>query len=140
MGFSEESTGQMKDSRNRRVVHISAVVVLYVAAYLSYRIVFDVSGLFPIYTPGWTGRHFFWLAAVSSTLPALFGWIRFPYITFAGFVLGNIAGELFGGFRSDIPPEYRHYGWLIAIIVFLFSCAVGAYIEHRFKLRAGPDK
>lgn len=85
----------MKPSIKMRAAHICAMVVLYIAAYLICRYIFDVRGIFPVYTPGWTGRHFLRFAAVVSTLPALFGWIKFPYITFAGFVLGNVAGELF---------------------------------------------
>jgi len=123
----------MQLSNKRRATHICLLAVLYVAAYLICRYIFDVTGVFPVYTPGWTGRHFLWFAAVVSTLSAFFGWVKFSYITFTGFVLGNIAGELFGGFRSDIPPEFLHYGWLICIIVFFLSCVVGAFIEHRYK-------
>ncbi|HHT66560.1 MAG: hypothetical protein ACOX25_06470 [Caldicoprobacterales bacterium] len=119
----------MKSSLQKRARHVYIIALLYLAAYLICRYIFDVRGVFPIYTPGWTGRHFLWVAAVISTLAAMFGWLKFPYVTFAGFVLGNAAGELFGGFQSDLPPQYLHYGWLICIIVFLLSCAVGAYIE-----------
>jgi hypothetical protein len=121
---------EMSSSTNSRAVHFGTIVFLYITTYLICRYIFDVNGIFPVYTPGWTGRHFLWFAALVSTLPVLFGWFRFPYITFAGFILGNVVGELFGGFRSDIPPQYLHYGWLICIVVLLLSCAVGAYIEH----------
>ena len=124
----------MKSSIKTRAMHICAIAVLYSVAYLISRYVFDVGGIFPVYTPGWTGRHFLWLAGVISTLPVLLGWIRFPYVTFAGFVLGNIAGELLGGFQSDVPPQYPHYGWFICIVVFLVSCVIGAYIEYRLKV------
>lgn len=123
-----------------RAVHIGILVILYITTYLICRYIFDVGGIFPIYTPGWTGRHFLWFAALISTLPVLFGWVRFPYITFAGFILGNAVGELFGGFQSDIPPQYLHYGWLICIVVFLLFSAVGAYIEHRLKNREQTNK
>lgn len=125
----------MKSSKKIRTVHICIILVLYVASYLICRYIFDVRGILPIYTPGWTGRNFLWFAAVISTLPTFFGWIKFPYITFAGFVSGNVTGELLGGFQSDIPPRYLHHGWLICIVVFLLSCAVGVFIEHRFKYR-----
>lgn len=119
----------------KRFVHSCAIIVLYFVTYIIFRTIFDVRGIYPVYTPGWTGRHFLWFAAVISALPALFGWAKFPYITFAGFILGNVAGELFGGFQSDIPPQYLHYGWLISIVVFFFSCAIGTYIEYRISYR-----
>jgi hypothetical protein len=125
----------MKSSVKKRFIDCCVIVVLYIVTYLIFRTIFDVRGLYPVYTPGWTGRHFLWFAAFISALPALFGWAKFPYVTFAGFIFGNIAGELFGGFKSDIPPQFSHYGWLISIVVFFLSCAFGIYIELRINDR-----
>lgn len=73
-------------------------------------------------------------------LPALFGKFRFSAIALAGYIAGLAAGELFGGFQSDIPPQFLHYGWLILILAFLLACAIGVTVERRIKQAAGsPD-
>ena len=117
------------------ITNISIILVFYIATYLIFRFVFDVRGIYPIYTPGWTGRHFLLYAAVTSIVPMLFGWLKFPYITFTGFLLGNLFGEVFGGFQSHLPPQFLHFGWLICIMVFLVSCIVGVFFELRLKKR-----
>ena len=121
----------MNNTTCKRLLHICILAVLYGAIYLICRHVFDVSGSYPVYTFGWSARHFIGLAAAISLIPACFGRIRFSYLTLAGYVIGNLAGELLGGFRSDIPPQYLHYGWLILIVTFLLSCIVGIFAERR---------
>ena len=113
----------------KKVISLFSIAVLYVVVFLICDNIFDVSGIFPIYTPGWTVRHFLWLAAAISAIPIFFGWFWFPYITFVGYLLGNLFGELLGGFWSNIPPQYPHYGWIICIAVFLLSCVVGMWVE-----------
>ncbi|HCS10961.1 MAG TPA: hypothetical protein DIV40_05845 [Clostridiales bacterium] len=123
----------MKPSINVRVKHICYTAILYTVTYLIFRYVFWVSGILPIYTPGWAGSNILWIIAVISMFPILFGWLKFPYIAFAGLLLGNVAGELFGGFHSDIPPRYLHYGWFICIVVVIVSFVIGVHIERRTK-------
>jgi uncharacterized transporter YbjL len=92
-------------------------------------------GLSDFYTPEWGARRIFWIVAIIVLLPILFGKIRFSIFALAGYVLGLIAGELFGGFQSDLPPQFLHYGWLILIIVFLVACVLGFYVEKRAEKR-----
>jgi len=85
----------------------------YVLIYVTCRQFFDIDQQFYMYTPSWTARNVLWFAALISVIPSLFGNYRFSIITMAGYVLGVIAGEMLGGFKSDIPPVYPHYGWII---------------------------
>ena len=101
----------------------------YLVLYGISRHYFDIGQPFYMYTPSWTARNVIWFAAFISVIPSLFGHYRFSMITLAGYVLGVIAGELFGGFRSDIPPEYRHYGWLIWGFVYLSAAITGILVE-----------
>jgi MFS family permease len=77
-----------------------------------------------------------WPLAATSAIPAFFGLRRFPFIALAGYVLGVVCGELFGGFQVDVPPQFLHWGWLIWFCVFLASIALGIAIEVVRKLRA----
>jgi hypothetical protein len=98
---------------------------------LLYSVIFIVSRYFlsEYYTPEWTARHFLVMAAIVSIIPVCFGRIKFSLITFAGYLIGILTGELLGGFQSDIPPEFLHWGWLICIAVFLTSCIIGIVFE-----------
>ena len=57
-------------------------------------------------------------------------WHLTTFISFAGYILAIILGEMFGGFKSDVPPQYLHYGWLIWGFVFALSILVGIVIER----------
>ncbi len=82
-----------------------------------------------MYTPSWTARNVLWLAALISVTPSLFGYYHFSIITLAGYILGVIAGELLGGFQSDIPPQYLHHGWIIWGVVYILSAIIGIISE-----------
>ncbi len=84
-----------------------------------------------MYAPGWTARNVIWYAAIISVTPSFFGSYRFSMITLAGYILGVIAGEMFGGFKSDIPLEYLHYGWLIWVAVYISSAIIGMLVEKK---------
>ena len=90
-----------------------------------------------MYTPSWTVRNVLWFAALISVISSLLGNCRFSIITLSGYILGVIAGEMFGGFKSGIPPEYLHYGWLIWGSVYILSAIIGILVEilirHRYK-------
>jgi len=90
---------------------------------------FDIGQQYYMYTPSWTARNVLWLAAMISVIPSLIGYYRFALITLAGYILGVVAGELFGGFQSDIPPEYLHYGWVIWGAVYITSVIIGMLVE-----------
>ncbi len=92
---------------------------------------FDIGQQFYMYTPSWTARNVIWIAALISVIPSFFGNYRFSIITLAGYILGVIAGEVFGGFQSDIPPEYLHYGWVIWGAVYISSAIIGILVEKK---------
>ena len=119
----------------QRLPYVAVLLAAYVVIYLICRQVFAIGSPHHLYTPEWTARHVLWLAATISTLPVLFGARRFPVITLAGYVLGVIAGELFGGFEADIPPQYLHHGWFIWTCVFVASVVVGIIVERTHRSR-----
>ena len=83
------------------------------------------------YTPEWAARNVFWLAASVIMISALLDKIKFSFSAFCGYILGLVLGEVFGGFNAEIAPEYKHYGWLILIIVFFISCIIGAVLQKK---------
>ncbi len=40
-----------------------------------------------------------------------------------------IAGEMFGGFKTHIPPEYLHYGWVVWGSFYFLSAIIGMLVE-----------
>ncbi len=118
-----------KVSLKNKLIYAVIMGMAYLLMYLVSRNFFDLGQQFYMYTPSWTARNVLWLAAMVSVIPSLFGYYRFSLITLAGYILGVVAGELFGGFQSDIPPEYLHYGWLIWGAVYITSAAIGMLFE-----------
>lgn len=113
----------------RKLLYAFTTGIIYLLLYAISRHYFDIGQQFYMYTPSWTIRNVIWYAALISVIPSLFGYYRFSLITLAGYVLGVVVGELFGGFQSDIPPEYLHYGWLIWAAVYIISAAIGILFE-----------
>ena len=113
----------------KRLRYAAIISVSYLVLYGMFRHFFDIGQPFYMYTPSWTLRNVLWFAALISIIPPLFGNYRFSIITLAGFVLGVIAGECFGGFASHVPPQYPHYGWVIWGAVYTFSVIVGVRVE-----------
>lgn len=83
------------------------------------------------YTPEWSARHILCIVSLIIFFTALFGKIRFSIFTLVGYITGIIAGEIFGGFRVNVGPQYIHYGWLICILVLIAFCCIGILIERR---------
>jgi len=100
-------------SLKKKLLYAVTTGMVYLLLYLISRNYFDIGQQFYMYTFSWTARNVLWFAAMISVIPSLFGYYRFSLITLAGYISGVIAGELFGGFQSDIPPEYLHYGFVI---------------------------
>lgn len=126
---SSSSRRTREDRLQKKLFYAAITGFCYLVLYGISRHYFDIGQPFYMYTPSWTARNVIWFAAFISVIPSLFGHYRFSMITLAGYVLGVIAGELFGGFRSDIPPEYRHYGWLIWGFVYLSAAITGILVE-----------
>ena len=114
----------------KRILFYAAITgMCYMLLYGICRHYFDIGQQFYMYTPSWTLRNVLWFSALISVIPSLFGNYRFSIITLAGYILGVIAGEMFGGFKSHIPPEYPHYGWIIWGSVYISSAIIGILVE-----------
>jgi len=107
--------------------------MVYVLLYFISRHYFDIGQQFYMYTPSWTARNVLWPAALISVIPSFLGYYRFSIITLAGYILGVISGEMFGGFQSDIPPEYPHYGWIIWGAVYILASITGILVEKNIR-------
>lgn len=112
--------------KNWKVVFIFAVLLWLLYVLTRY-------AMGSLYTPEWAARNIYWLCASIIFFPTFWGKFRFSVTAFAGYILGLAAGEVLGGFRRNVPPEYRHYGWLILIIVFAASCLLGFWLQKRKK-------
>lgn len=118
----------------------------YLAVYLVGRVLWcDLSGssllgwLFTVrpagehsYLYGWLlSSGLFWYAMGISVLPACFGRRRFSAVTLAGFVLGLLAGMLFGPYPAGAALGHGHYGWLIWGVIYLLSILAGIVAQRR---------
>ncbi len=119
------------DSLKKKLLYAAITGICYMLIYIISRHYFDIGQQYYMYTPSWTVRNVIWFAALISVIPSFFGYYRFSIITLAGYILGVIAGEMFGGFQSDIPPEYLHYGWVIWGAVYISSAAIGILAEKK---------
>ncbi len=119
------------DSWKKKLLYAAITGICYMLIYIISRHYLDIGQQHYMYTPSWTARNVIWFAALISVIPSFFGYYRFSIITLAGYILGVIAGEMFGGFQSDIPPEYLHYGWVIWGAVYISSAAIGILVEKK---------
>jgi hypothetical protein len=110
-------------------------IILVMILLLSYWV--SRHGLPQYYTPEWSARRLFWIASLIVVFPYIFGKPIFSATALAGYLVGMLTGELFGGFQQNLPPHYPHYGWLIQTLVFLLFCLVGLWLQCRFEV--GPS-
>lgn len=128
--------GEIKKDRLKRKLFYAAITGMgYVIIYGICQQYFDIGQQYYMYTPSWTLRNVLWFAALISVTPSLFGHYCFSIITLTGYILGVIAGEMFGGFKSHIPPEYLHYGWVIWGSVYILSSIIGILVEVLIRQR-----
>lgn len=129
--------GDMK----KRVLVAVIMIGLYGIIYLLNSQFFDIYEPYHIYTVSWTTRQVLPIVAFITVLMTLLGkWHLTSFISFAGYILGIVLGELFGGFESDVPPEYLHYGWAIWGCVFITAVIVGIIIERKYNRREAKLK
>lgn len=124
----------------KRIYHFAAIIALYLALYLSGRLVCGdlqnssflgwLTGTDSrFYLFGWlTHQNLFWYAMMVSALPALLGQFWFGISTFTGCLVGLLLGEWLGVYPPGIPYGNGHYDWAIWIGVYLASCIVGIVI------------
>jgi len=109
----------------------AAVIACYAIIYVVIFQFFYIGRPFHLYTPDWSARHFLWIALFISLAPIVNEYYRYPFITFGGYIVGIVLGELLGGFESNTPPQYLHHGWSISIFVFLASAILALILERR---------
>lgn len=86
------------------------------------------------YLYGWLlSSKLFWIALAVSTLPAIWGKFKFSFTTLVGFILGFLAGMVFGPNPDGAAIGQTHYGWLIWGTIYLLSVFGGILAEHFMK-------
>jgi hypothetical protein len=125
----------LSDRMRVRLVNCLIMLALHGLIYLLNSRYFDIGKPYYLYTVSWTSRRMLPLAGGISALAALLGKSHLSVLSFAGYVLGIILGELFGGFARDVPPQYTHYGWLIWGCTFLLSVGAGVVVERGIRKR-----
>lgn len=134
--------------RQRRKKNILAALLIaagYLLIYLAGRLIWCSSsestflGWLIIGTPSGEGSYLygwllssdlFWVAMAISVIPALFGKYRFSATTLGAFILGLLAGILFGPYPEGIPYGHGDYGWAIWGVIYLLSVIAGILLER----------
>lgn len=145
----EERKINLKKQRwKRNLTAAFLVIAVYLVIYLLGRILWcDLSQssfigwLFTVrpsgdhsYLYGWLlSSNLFWYAMAVSAIPALFGKYKFSCVTLAAFVLGLMAGILFGPYPEGAAMGHGHYGWAIWGAIFLLSIPMGILAERFVK-------
>ncbi len=140
--------------KKRRVMAAISVAGGYIIVYLAGRVIWcdwsesSFIGWLVWSTPsgqssylyGWLlSSNLFWISAVISAVPSLWGKYRFSAITFTGFVVGLLSGMIFGPYPKGIPYGHGDYGWLIWGIIYLFSAVIGIILEYLLKRKNNKD-
>lgn len=146
--LAEERKAAIRKERRKRNVRAAVLAALgYMGIYLLGRFFWcdmarsSVTGwLFTAkpagahsYLYGWLlSSGLFWWALVLSVIAALFGKYKFSCVTLSGFLLGLIAGMIFGPHPEGAATGHTHYGWLIWGVMYLISVAAGVLAEKNF--------
>lgn len=89
------------------------------------------------YLYGWLlSSSLFYISAAISALPSLLGKYRFSLVTGVGFLVGFLAGLVFGPNPQGDAYGNGHYGWAIWIVIFFISIIVGIAVEILTKHKA----
>lgn len=145
--YRQEEEKRLSDRRKRLKGNTAAALfamIWYLAIYLAGRfiwcgfaensfmgwLIFAVPSGDGSYLYGWLiSSKLFWLAAAVSVLPALFGKRKFSLVTLVGFIVGLLAGMLFGPNPEGAAYGNSHYGWAIWGAVYLLSVIIGIFFE-----------
>ena len=153
--LEEEKKAQLKkQTQKRNILYALYVFIGYLLIYFIGRIIWcdnSESNLIGwIFTVKPTGEHsylygwllssdLFWYALVISVLPSLFGKFRFSVITTGAFIVGLIAGMIFGPYPEGAAIGHDHYGWAIWGVIYLGSIVIGVIFE-KYKKNVNIDK
>jgi len=118
----------------KRVPHAIGTFVIFLAYYVLARTVFWVSSPHSVYTVGWAGKNFLPIAAAIGVYLSLRKGSPWGWVSVLAYSAGVLLGELLGGFRADIPPQYIHDGWWICILTyFVILILCGAVLKFKQK-------
>ena len=118
----------------KRILAAAFILGLYGILYILNDYFFDLYKPYHQYTVSWTTRNVLPLVLVVTVLMTLLGkWYITSFISIAGYLAGIVLGELFGGFRSNVPPRYLHYGWLIWGCTYIVFLIIGIMTERVLK-------
>ena len=82
------------------------------------------------YLYGWLlSSYMFYIAAAISIFPSLFGKHLYSITTLSGFIVGFLAGLIFGPNPAGAAIGHDHYGWAIWGVVFFASVIIGIGVE-----------
>lgn len=130
--------------KKRNICIAFGYIMVYLAVYLTGRIIWCNFGdgnlidwLFTVsptgehsYLYGWLlSSHLFWYALAISVIPSLWGKFKFSAVTTAGFIVGIVAGMIFGPYPAGTAIGHDHYGWAIWIGIYLISIVIGIIVE-----------
>ena len=123
----------------KRILTAAFVLGLYGILYVLNYYFFDLYKPCHLYTVSWTTRNVLPFVLVVTILMTLLGkWYLASFFSVAGYLSGIVLDELLGGIRSNIPPRYLHYGWLIWGCVYIGFLIIGIITERVLK-RKNPD-
>lgn len=92
------------------------------------------------YLYGWLlSSNMFDIAVAITIIPSFFGKRIYPIATSCGFLIGFLAGVIFGPNTGDIYG-HTHYGWAIWGVIFFISVAIGIIIEIIKKLKQNSEQ
>ncbi len=116
----------------KKRIRLSLVIVLlYGTVYLLNTLFFDIYKPYYLYTVSWTTRQVLPFVCLLTVAMTVWGkWRITAPVSFAGYLLGIVLGELLGGFQRDVPPQYKHYGWLVWGLVYAASIVAGLLIQR----------
>lgn len=143
---------EVKRSPDKRLAKSLLIMLLiavgYVCIYLSGRVIWcdlDQGNLAQwLFTAKPTGKDsylygwllssdMFWYAVAISVIPTLFGKYKFSLITLIGFVIGFIAGIVFGPYPEGASQGNDHCGWAIWGVAYLTTMVAGVFVERHRK-------
>jgi len=147
--MEEEKKAAIKKQKLKRNIKIALYIAVgYMVIYLLGRIIWcDLSQsnligwLFSVrpsgeqsYLYGWLlSSKLFWYAMTISVIPAFLGKHKFSCTNLIGFVIGLIAGMIFGPYPEGAAIGHDHYGWAIWGVIYIMSIVIGVIIERRKK-------
>lgn len=122
------------------VGYIAVYLVLYLAGRIIWCDIGESNLIGWLFTISPTGKHsylygwllssnLFWYALVISVLPSLWGKFKFSAVATVGFIVGIVAGIIWGPYPEGAVIGHSHYGWAIWAVIYLITIVIGVIVE-----------